>query len=106
MYSTGKRIPPLQEPATCLRSSAFWATARWPWGARWLSVCVRRWTNLGLSQKQSATRTGVDPATLAKWEQGKREPNAAFLVRVNRFLEGDTERRSNTPGRIVSTPFL
>ena len=32
---------------------------------------VRQRASLGLSQKDSAERLGVDPSTLAKWEQGK-----------------------------------
>lgn len=51
---------------------------------------VRQRTSLGLSQKESARGLGVDQGTLAKWEQGKREPQGAFLARVKRFLhEGD-----------------
>ena len=48
---------------------------------------VRQRTSLGLSQKQSAECLGVDPSTLAKWEQAKREPQGAFLERVKRFLQ-------------------
>jgi transcriptional regulator with XRE-family HTH domain len=50
---------------------------------------VRKRTSLGLSQEESAKRLGVDPSTLAKWEQGKREPAGAFLVRVRRFLDSE-----------------
>jgi site-specific DNA recombinase len=49
---------------------------------------VRQRTSLGLSQKESAGRIGVDPSTLAKWERGEREPAGAFLSRVERFLGG------------------
>jgi transcriptional regulator with XRE-family HTH domain len=48
---------------------------------------VRQRTSLGLSQKESAGRIDVDPGTLAKWEQGKREPQGVFLGRVKRFLQ-------------------
>jgi len=48
---------------------------------------VRRRTGLGVSQKESAHRIGVDPGTLARWERGEREPAGAFLVRVKRFLQ-------------------
>ena len=47
---------------------------------------VRQRTSLGLSQKESAERLGVDPSTLAKWERGEREPAGAFLARVDHFL--------------------
>jgi transcriptional regulator with XRE-family HTH domain len=39
---------------------------------------IRQRTSLGLSQKESAKRLGVDASTLAKWEQGKREPQGTF----------------------------
>ena len=52
---------------------------------------VRKRTSLGLSQKESAERLGVDPGTLAKWEQGKREPQGVFLERVKRFLQRANE---------------
>jgi transcriptional regulator with XRE-family HTH domain len=56
---------------------------------------VRHRTGLGLSQKESAERLGVDPSTLAKWEQGKREPpQGVFLGRVKRFLDDETRRPS------------
>ena len=50
---------------------------------------VRQRTSLGFSQKESAERLGVDPSTLAKWEQGKREPQGAFAKRAERFLVAD-----------------
>lgn len=40
---------------------------------------IRKRTSLGLSHKESPGRIGVDPATLAKWEQGKRDPTGEFL---------------------------
>ena len=56
---------------------------------------VRQRKGLGLSQKESAERLGVDPSTLAKWERGEREPAGGFLERVKRFLDGGGERRSS-----------
>jgi site-specific DNA recombinase len=47
---------------------------------------VRQRTTLGLSQKQSAERLGVDPGTLARWERGERTPAGELLNRVVRFL--------------------
>ena len=47
---------------------------------------VRQRTSLGLSQKESAERLGVDAGTLGRWEHGEREPTGVFLVRVKRFL--------------------
>jgi site-specific DNA recombinase len=48
---------------------------------------VRQRTSLGLSQKQSAERLGVDPSTLARWERGEREPTGAFAERVQRYVK-------------------
>jgi transcriptional regulator with XRE-family HTH domain len=39
-----------------------------------------------MTQKAAARRLGVNQGTLARWEQGKREPAGAFLGRVKRFL--------------------
>ncbi|MGO9897932.1 MAG: helix-turn-helix domain-containing protein [Bryobacteraceae bacterium] len=47
---------------------------------------VRGRTSLGLSQKQSAKRSGVDPGTLARWERGERVPTGEFLGRASSFL--------------------
>jgi transcriptional regulator with XRE-family HTH domain len=47
---------------------------------------VRQRTRLGLSQKEFAEHLGVDPSTLAKWEQGRRDPAGAFLARVKRLM--------------------
>ena len=48
---------------------------------------VRRRTTLGLTQKEAAHQTGVDPGTLARWERDERTPNGAFLTSVNAFLQ-------------------
>jgi len=48
---------------------------------------VRQRTRQGLSQEESARELGIDPSTLAKWEQGTREPQGEFLARVKRFLQ-------------------
>ena len=53
------------------------------WGQR----LVRYRTTLGMTQKEAACQLGVDQGTLAKWEQGEREPQGAFLDRVKRFLQ-------------------
>ena len=45
-----------------------------PEGEGWGERLVRHRTAMGLLQKEAAQRLGVDPGTLAKWEQGKREP--------------------------------
>jgi transcriptional regulator with XRE-family HTH domain len=69
---------------------------------------VRQRTSLRLSQKESAGRIGVDPATLARWEQGKREPQGVFLGRVKRFLHdgeasGARRTRRHTSGSLTTT---
>jgi len=52
----------------------------------WADGLVQRRTILGLSQKESAKRLGVDPGTLARWERGEREPTGKFAARVSHFL--------------------
>jgi transcriptional regulator with XRE-family HTH domain len=47
---------------------------------------VRYASSLGLSQKETAERLGIDPGTLARWERGERKPTGALLGRVKRFL--------------------
>jgi len=53
------------------------------WGER----LVRRRTSLGLSQRAAAQHLGIDPATLARWERGEREPTGRFLARALRFVD-------------------
>jgi transcriptional regulator with XRE-family HTH domain len=45
-----------------------------PPGKGWAERLVQCRTVLGLSQKESAARIGVDPCTLARWERAEREP--------------------------------
>jgi len=52
----------------------------------WAERLVQCRTALGLSQKQSAHRIGVDPSTLARWERGEREPIREFAARALRFV--------------------
>jgi transcriptional regulator with XRE-family HTH domain len=54
----------------------------------WADRLVQCRTVLGLTQKESAKRIGVDPSTLARWERGEREPTGAFTARVLLFLAG------------------
>ncbi len=63
----------------------------------WPDRLVRCRTVLGISQKESARRIGVDASTLARWERGEREPTGAFATRVLRFL-GTTEGTSSLVG--------
>ena len=55
-------------------------------GRNWAERFVFGRTVLGLSQRESARRIGVDPSTLARWERGEREPAGAFLARAVRFI--------------------
>jgi site-specific DNA recombinase len=52
----------------------------------WPDRLVKGRTALGLSQKESAKRIGVDPSTLARWERGEREPTGLFKQRALAFL--------------------
>ena len=49
-------------------------------------------------RRPAASRLGVDQGTLAKWEQGKREPVGAFLARVKRFLGSGEESGTRRVG--------
>jgi DNA-binding XRE family transcriptional regulator len=53
---------------------------------------------LGLSQKESATRLGVDPGTLSRWERGATRPSGILLARVSRLLEGGEESAARRTG--------
>ena len=55
---------------------------------------VRHRTTRGLSQKEAALELGVDPSTLARWEQGKREPTGGVLGRVELFVVDDAGRHA------------
>jgi transcriptional regulator with XRE-family HTH domain len=62
----------------------------------WAERLVQYRTVLGLSQKESALRIGVDQCTLARWERGEREPTGAFEARPLTFVAEveATSRRS------------
>lgn len=49
---------------------------------KWSERLVRGRTALGISQKESAKRIGVDASTLARWERGEREPSGIYATRV------------------------
>jgi transcriptional regulator with XRE-family HTH domain len=66
----------------------------------WSERLVHCRTMLGLSQKESAKRVGVDQSTLARWERGEREPTGAFLARVVEFL-GEAETAGSATARIA-----
>ena len=64
------------------------------WGQR----IVRQQASLGMTQKESARRLGVDQGTLARWERGEREPWGKLLDLVKRFLK-DTDAPSTEAPR-------
>ena len=49
---------------------------------QWSDRLVNYRIALGISQKESARRIGVDPSTLARWERGEREPTGKLAVRL------------------------
>jgi transcriptional regulator with XRE-family HTH domain len=57
-----------------------------PASTEWAARLVQARTRLGLSQKESAYRIGVDPSTLARWERGDREPTGNLAFRASTFL--------------------
>lgn len=52
----------------------------------WAGRLVQCRTALGLSQKEAAAEIGVDPATLARWERGEREPSGNLADRALSFF--------------------
>jgi site-specific DNA recombinase len=56
-----------------------------PPGKGWAERLVQCRTVLGISQKESAARMGVDSCTLARWERGEREPTGRFAARAELF---------------------
>ena len=52
----------------------------------WAERLVQSRRLLGLSQQQAAQQMGVGKSTLARWEQGEREPAGEFVVRVRQFV--------------------
>ena len=57
-----------------------------PPSKEWADRLVLGRKAIGLSQRESAKRIGVDMSTLAKWERGEREPTGAFAERAEAFL--------------------
>jgi transcriptional regulator with XRE-family HTH domain len=57
-----------------------------PAATGWAERLVRARALLGISQKTSAARIGVDPCTLARWERGERTPRGAQESAASRFL--------------------
>ena len=66
---------------------------------RWANRLVQCRAVLGLSQKQSAQRMGVDPGTLARWERGEREPRGAYAIRALHFVTAVEATWSPTSAR-------
>lgn len=57
-----------------------------PPGKGWAERLVQCRTVLGISQRESATRIGVDQGTLARWERGERTPAGRFAARALHFV--------------------
>ena len=53
---------------------------------KWSERLVQCRTVLGIPQKESAKRIGVDPCTLPRWERGEREPSGAFARAASQFV--------------------
>jgi transcriptional regulator with XRE-family HTH domain len=50
-----------------------------------------------MTQEATAAEIGVDPATLARWERGEREPTGAMLGRVT-ILFGNAHKHGRRAG--------
>ena len=57
-------------------------------------------TGRGLSRVAAARLLGVDPATLWRWESGRRLPGRAYLERVEAFLAIQGGKLATTPARV------
>lgn len=44
-------------------------------------------TGLGLTQRELATRLGVYPKTVSRWEQGRRRPSEEVISRIEKLLK-------------------
>jgi transcriptional regulator with XRE-family HTH domain len=67
----------------------------------WAPRLVQCRTILGLTQKESAHRMGVDPSTLAKWERGERVPAGKYAVRAERLLNSVEAAWAPTSARLA-----
>jgi site-specific DNA recombinase len=63
---------------------------------------LRHRTTLGMSQQEAAKLLGVDPATLARWERGEREPTGAMLGSVTTLFGNAHKARATR--RVVLGP--
>ena len=52
------------------------------WGEK---IAYYRWLK-GMTQKELACQLGVDPGTLARWEQGKQIPSETYRERLISFI--------------------
>jgi transcriptional regulator with XRE-family HTH domain len=57
-----------------------------PPGSTWAERLVYGRKAMGITQKESARRVGVDQSTLARWERGEREPTGELAASAERFL--------------------
>jgi transcriptional regulator with XRE-family HTH domain len=57
-----------------------------PPGTTWAERLVSGRKALGISQKESARRLGVDQSTMARWERGEREPAGNLALKARKFL--------------------
>lgn len=69
-----------------------------PAGTTWAERLVSARMAMGISQKESARRIGVDQSTLAKWERGERQPAGDFAARAYKFLVADESSRTPRTG--------
>lgn len=57
---------------------------------------------LGMSQTELASKLGVDPGTLARWERGEREPTGALMGSVKHFLRGTEASRTTCTAGVAA----
>jgi len=71
----------------------------------WAQRLVRGRIVLGISQQVLARKLGVDPATLALWERGEREPATSTMARVDELLRepGPRPKTDSSPDCTASS---
>jgi len=82
-WETNRSNPSFRDMPAIIRFLGYDPT---PASTEWAVRLVQARTRLGLSQKESAHRIGVDPSTLARWERGDREPKRDLAGLASTFL--------------------
>ena len=86
-FTIGKATHPSLRSAFYRPSSRFLGYAPEPSADSFPDRLVTERRVLGLSQRRTAERLGVDPGTLQGWEAGRHKPTGKSWVRIGRVLQ-------------------